>query len=52
MTPRCGQRRAPIRVGAQVEQAPTCHLPAGHDGPHAAVILDSDDNPITERWPR
>ena len=27
-----------------------CCAGAGHDGPHRAVTLDSDDNAITERW--
>ena len=47
---RCGAERQPLRIGNQAEQRPRCEARHGHDGPHRAGVLDSDDNPITVRW--
>ena len=46
----CGAERQPLWIGNQAEQRPRCEARHGHDGPHSAGVLDSDDNPITVRW--
>ena len=46
----CGAERQPLWIGNQAEQRPRCEARHGHDGPHRAGVLDSDDNPITVRW--
>ena len=47
---RCCAERQPLWIGNQAEQRPRCEARHGHDGPHRAGVLDSDDNPITVRW--
>jgi hypothetical protein len=39
-----------VQIGNQVLQTPRCERRNEHEGPHAAGVLDSDDNPITHRW--
>lgn len=39
-----------LQIGNQIAQQPTCSGPAGHEGPHYDVVLDSDDNAVIERW--
>lgn len=39
-----------FRIGNQIDQHPTCMGSADHEGRHWAVVLDSDDNAITESW--
>lgn len=46
---RCSATK-PLQIGAQVNQELSCIAPAGHEGPHRDVALDSDDNAITVRW--
>lgn len=46
----CGAPRGVVYIGSQRPQWVSCEDRAGHDGPHRAGVLDSDDNPITERW--
>lgn len=47
---RCDATRPGVRIGNQVEQTATCYRISGHDGWHTAVVLDSDDNAIIDRW--
>ena len=46
----CGAPRGVVYIGNQQSQWVSCEARAGHDGPHWAVVIDSDDNTITERW--
>ena len=46
----CGAPRGVVYIGNQSPQQVNCQSRSGHDGPHAAGVLDSDDNPIIERW--
>lgn len=46
----CGATYSPYRIGNQIEQRLVCFLAPDHTGPHKAIVLDSDDNAITETW--
>jgi|GEM_PF-498333 len=46
---RCGATTQ-ARIGNQTEMTVTCSKPAGHDGDHQGVTLDSDDNAIMYRF--
>lgn len=40
----------PFHIGNQTPTILHCYADAGDDGPHRAMTLDSDDNPIIEQW--